>query len=276
MEATVEAAAVTERYEAIFRAIGRRLRPSLVACVAAVIGVAVIWTAVTPALAVALRDVGSILSFGIIIGGYAVAIVIIPTGVQLLVLSDEDLALVEGFNAYAMLEMEHAPGRSRLMRWHQRNAKSALRWFLTHEAYEPHRVRALLWAGRMDEAATAIGALATDYPEQRFQREIASALLAFVKGEESSLADAYREFESIPPGPERDYAALVIAFESARRLLALGGEWRKPLVDARRKFQRLPRGASYWDRFRAGLPVVAAVILVGVLAGLSMSGFWIE
>jgi hypothetical protein len=267
MEASVEAAAVSQRYEAIFRAIGRRLRPSTFACVAAVIGTTIVWTAVTPWLAVALRGLGPTLSLALIIGGFAVAVVVIPTGVQLLVLSNEDLALVEGFNAYAMLDLEHAPVRSRLLRWHQRNAKSALKWVLTHDTDEPHRVRALVWAGRVDEAASTIGAMATDHPEQRFHREISIALLAFVKGEESSLADAYREFESIPPGLERDYAALVIAFESSRRLLALGEDWRKPLIEARRQFQRLPKGASYWDRVRAGLPFVAGAILVGVVIG---------
>ena len=272
MEFRDEAATRKQRYEAIFRAVIRRLRPSTIGCTAATVVTALVWAWVgLPAVlgATTLFDPFAALVFWL--AGFAALVLIIPSAVQYALLSPDDRALVEGYNAYAILDFEHAPTRPRFPRWTQRNSTAALRWFESHQAFPPHRVRALLWAGKLEEAEVLIESLPQDYPNQRFQRAVAQALLEFVRDGDSSLEDARHQLSAIAEGPERTYSDLVLAFEEARLTLERGGEWREPLIRARRQIAALPRGASFRDRVRAGIPVVAGLVVGGAVLGAVIS-----
>ncbi len=272
MQSPTDLATIRARSEALPRALVRQLRGSTIACVVTVVIVSVAWALVAvPAFVTTVAgDPG--LTLVLALAGFAVAVVLIPTAVQLLVLSDDDRAMAEGYNAFAVLDQQRAPALPTFAMWRMRTPEAVLRWMDDHPTYEPHRVRALLGAGRVDEAMERLAGLPTASPEDRFQRDILESFADFVRGGTGSLIPAFGTLDEITAGPERDYAQATLAFETARRSLATGGDWRRPLIECRRRFgTELPKGASYWDRFRAGIPIVLAVIFGGALVGLFIS-----
>jgi hypothetical protein len=260
---------VRARFEALGKALYRRLRPALMVCIGATVGVSVIWAfGIAPLLATTFGDDNPLLALVLTVVGLAAAVLLIPSGLQLLVLSKSDREMIEGYNAFAMLDQSHLIDRPRFLRWSQRNPEASLAWMASHRFYPPHLALSLLWAGRVDDARAVIAGFPSEYAHQRFQKEVLTALVAFLCEEPSDLQAARAELELIPEGPERDYARALMAVESARRELDRGGDWPALLIDLRRSLQPLPPGASIADQFRMGVPIVLAVIGIGSLVGL--------
>jgi hypothetical protein len=275
VDASPDEAMVATRFEALGRAIGQRFKRSTYACLIAVAVVTVAWTLVAVPLIVLAFISVPFVALSVAIAGYAVAVILLPSALQLAVMSRDDLALGEGYNVYAMLEQQHAPSLPRfLLAFRMRSANSTLKWMDTHPTFEPQRIRALMWAGRLADASERIERLPSERAEDRFQKEVLRALMSFLLGREAGLAAAFREAEAIQPGSERLYAEATLAIETARRLQDSGGDWARPVIELRRRLTSLPRGASYRDRLMAGIPAVLGAVVVGSIFGVLITFTW--
>ena len=254
-----------KRYEAIYRAVGRRnlltvgvcLVATGLACVAFIVLVVPV---VIPALPGGVHPYVLLL---VTMAIFLVGVTVLPTAAQLLLLPPRWLRAVEALNAVALNEHERwlrssghrAPrlisvGRAR--RWIQKNPGIG----------GIGRIRLLIWAGELNAAAQVAAGLPRTTAKQRFDRALLQALIEFVATGRADLEAARAEMALIDTPQERDEARLDLALEEARLALAAGDDWIAPLAAGRSAVTALPRGASLRERFLGSLPSTAAMILV--------------
>lgn len=256
-----------ERYEAIFRAIGRHVRWALYACLGATLLLSFAFVLVAGTVRSWLPpSTPDWLAYVVMIVPFFVVVGVVPNLVSLLILRGEPARAIEVLNAVALGEVEEwkaVTGRKppRLL-----NRRQVRRWLRRNEGQGTRlRTRLQLWAGQLGEAAASINEMPVQQPSQAFHQALLADLLKFVATGSADLSAARADLRAIPPSPDLDHAKLSLAFEEARLAHAEGKPWLVVLADARGDVQRLPRGASIRDRLIASLPMNVAVFgIIGV------------
>ena len=147
----------------------------------------------------------------------------------------------------------------------------ARRWLEEHPtAPDAHRVDVLLLAGETSQARLVAEGLPARTPMERFERALQLEYAARVTGAAEN-ADLAAAAAALDDPTERRRAVAAFAVTRAGRVAGDGGDWREPLVEARRELGREP--ASTFARSR----LVRQVALVYVVVGAALCGlqvFW--
>ena len=140
-------------------------------------------------------------------------------------------------------------------------APAARRWLEGHpETPETglHRVDVLLFAGEVEEARAVAERMPLGTAWQRFERELQREYVARAAGDEenAALADAA---EALTDPRERRTADVSVATGTAVRAAAAGGDWRRPLAEARQRLGSEARGTFYRSRLARQVGYVFAI-----------------
>jgi hypothetical protein len=255
----------TRRYEAIFRAVGRRNLVTVVVCVAATALVTAAFVvfvvpAVVPLLPGGMHPYVALLATMAI---FLVGVTLLPTVAQLVLLPRPWLRAVEALNATTLNERARwlrAAGQP-LPRLFSRG--HARRWIRNNPGVGGiGRIRLLVWTGELNAAAQVAAGLPRSNAKERFDRALIQALIEFVATGRADLDAARAELAMIEAPQERDEARLDLAVEESRLALAAGQDWVGPLAVARAAVDELPSGATLRERFLASLPSTVVLILV--------------
>ncbi|MDQ2689036.1 MAG: hypothetical protein M3Y29_02015 [Chloroflexota bacterium] len=112
----------------------------------------------------------------------------------------------------------------------------AARWAATQPETDSNRgvhAEVHLMLGDLDAARAVIERLPAGTPRERFDRALFEAIVAYQATGIADASAARSAAAEIPPGPEAVEAQVSLATFEARRRLP-DGDWRAPLVDARR------------------------------------------
>jgi hypothetical protein len=245
-----------ERYEAIFRAIGRPVRYGLLLCIGTSLLLAFAFGVSSGFLAPLLPDEWPRwLVFLVLMAPFGVAVILLPNLTQLLVINGKTLRAIEAVNAFGFGEAEEYTARARRKPPILANADKARAWLQRGEGYGTRvRTRILIWAGELPAAAEVIAAMPVTSPADAFHRSLLRQLVAYVATGSMDLSDARAALVRIPASRDRDHALVALAFEEARLDLDRGNDFLRRLADVREGLTDLPRGASIGDRFIANLP----------------------
>ncbi len=125
-----------------------------------------------------------------------------------------------------------------------------------------------------DAARAAIERMPDASPRDRFAREMSGAMLRFHRDADPDVTAARAAADALPPGPEAVEAQVALATLEARRRLP-DGDWREPLVTARRLIPESDTTILLRDHgsvlfrmlLRVGWPILALLLLMTLLAG---------
>ena len=256
-----------ERYEAVFRAIGRPVRNGVLLCIGTSLLVAFAF-GITSGLIAPLfpDDWPRWLTFLVLMVPFGVAVILLPNLAQLLVINGKTLRAIEAMNALGFEADEYTAktgGKPPILA----NANRARRWLQRGEGYGTRlRIRILIWAGELPAAADVIAAMPVTSPADAFHKSLLRQLVEYVATGSMDLSEPRATLERIPASRDRDHAAVALAFEEARLYLDRGDDYMSHLAVARERLAGLPRGASIGDRFIANLP--SSVGIFAVIAAL--------
>jgi hypothetical protein len=253
-----------ERYEAIFRAIGKPVRNGILLCIGATIVVATAFGVVSALFGPDFpRDWPSWVVYLVLMIPFGIAVLLIPNFAQLLVINGRTARAIEAFNVVGLGELAAymaATGRKppTLL-----NDKAARRWLKRGEGYGTRlRIRILIWAGELDAASETIAGMRPSTPAEAFHQALLRQVVEFVATGTMDLSGPRAALERISPGPERDLALTTLAMDEARLDIVNGDDHLQRLADARAQVAELPKGASIRDRFVANMPSSVATFAV--------------
>jgi hypothetical protein len=259
------------RYTGIYAALQwRSLRYTLV-CTAVTIGAALVaslWL-VPIVVPTALAALPLPVAIGALLGLLFVVVGVLPSLLQIAVTPKQERRAFEAWNAYALMDRQRWAATAGAVPRGFRTPERGLGWIERHPASDPlQRVRLLLWAGRLDEAA---GELA-NWPETGSWPALREQVRAVAEHQRTGAADLSRAREATDAlAPDDDYARIGLAIEEARQLHAAGHRWWPPLAEVRERLRALPPGASIGARLLSGLRVSAVAIAIGAVAGVLLS-----
>lgn len=260
MAGTVE----QERYEAIFRAIGRPVRNGLLMCIGTSLVVAFAF-GITSGLIAPLfpDDWPRWLTFMVLVVPFGVAVIILPNVAQLLVINRKTLRAIEAMNAFGFGEAQEYIAKSGRKPPILANRNKARRWLRRGEGYGTRvRTRILIWADELAASAEVIAAMPVASPADAFHQSLLRQLVECTATGSMDLSEARAALERISASRDRDHAVVALAFEEARLDLDRGDDFLRRLADVRERLADLPRGASIGDRFIANLPTSVGIFAV--------------
>jgi hypothetical protein len=244
------------RYEAVFRAVGRRVLASYLACIGTTLVLTVgylltvgFWVGLTPG------SWPSTLRWAAIVLPFLAAIIVIPTAVQLLLVRGRVGQAIETWNVFALSETVAYTAATGRRPPTLRNAKAARAWLNRGEGHGTRmRVRCLLWVGAVDAAAEVTAHLPDESPADAFHASLLRELVEYCATGTMSLSSPRAALARIPPGADSRAAIAGLALEESRLQLDHTGDWVGPMADARAAVAPLPNGASIGSRILASLP----------------------
>jgi hypothetical protein len=136
-----------------------------------------------------------------------------------------------------------------------------------------------LMRGDWDAARAAIDRMPDASPRDRFAREMSDAMLRFYRDGDADVTAARAAADALPPGTEAVEARVALATLEARRRLP-DGDWREPLVQARRLIPESDTAILLRDHgavlfrmlLRVGWPILALLLLLTLLLGPMVDG----
>jgi len=155
-------------------------------------------------------------------------------------------------------------------------------WIASHPEADANRevhVELQLMRGDWEAARAAIERLPHASPRDRFTREMLDAMLRYQMSGDADDRAARSAADAIPPGIDAVEARLALATLEARRRLP-GGDWREPLVAARRLIPESDTTILLRDHgavtfsvlLRVGWPILALLLLMTLLIGPMVDG----
>lgn len=249
-----------ERYEAIFRAIGKPVRNGILLCIGTTILLAFVFGVASAFFRPDFPpDWPSWLVFLVLMVPFGIAVLFIPNFAQLLVINGRTARAIEAFNVVGLGELAAYTAATGRKPPTLLNDKAARRWLKRGEGYGTRlRTRILMWAGELDAAAETIAGMRPSTPAEAFHQALLRQEVEFVATGTMDLSGPRATLERIPPGPEHDFALTTLAMDEARLDVARGGDHLQRLADARTQVAELPKGASIRDRFVSSLPTSVA------------------
>ncbi len=136
-----------------------------------------------------------------------------------------------------------------------------------------------LMRGDWDAARAAIERIPADTPRDRFSREAADALLRYHRDGDTDVTAARAAADALPPGADAIEARLALATIEARSRLP-NGDWREPLIEARRLIPESDTTILLRDHgavvfrmiLRTGWPILALLLVMTLLLGPMVDG----
>jgi hypothetical protein len=136
-----------------------------------------------------------------------------------------------------------------------------------------------LMRGDWDAARAAIERMPAASPRDRFARAMADAMLRFHRDADPDVGAARAAADALPPGTDAIEARVALATLEARRRLP-DGDWRAPLVEARRLIPESDTAILLRDHgavlfrmlLRAGWPILALLLVLTLLIGPTVDG----
>ena len=209
------------------------------------------------------RDWPAWLVFIVLMIPFGIAVLVIPSLAQLLVINGRTARAIEAVNVVALGELAAYTAATGRKPPALVSAKAARRWLKRGEGYGTRfRVRILIWAGELAAAAETIAGMRPSTPADVFHQELLRQVVEFVATGSMDLSEARAALERVPPGPERDLARANLAMDEARLDLDRGQDHLQRLADVRGQIAALPKGASIRDRFVASVPTSVATFAV--------------
>jgi len=145
------------------------------------------------------------------------------------------------------------PGTSRAAeRWIERHPEAA------HELQQG--VDVLLMAGEYEQAAEAARRLPTETAWERFSRELQIDHVLRVLGSNVERPGVRAAADELENPEERMEADALLAWADANRRVLAGGDWREPLVAARRQLGAHADGTLMRSRLAAMYAIVLAMV----------------
>ena len=253
-----------ERVEALGRAFWGRMRRGLYVCWGTTVVVAFAFGVAAGFFRDDLpSDWPRWLVFAALVLPFLLAMMVIPALAQWLVMRGRDIAVFEAWNTYALAEAADYRAVTGRNPPTMATAGQTRRWLSRNEGYGTrNRIRALIWAGELSAAAESLAGFPVREPIDGFHKALLRQAIEYAATGRMDLTEARAELDRVPPSPEREAAAVALAFEGARLVQDRGGDWLQPLADARAAITTLPKGASVLDRLVAGLPLSFVVMTV--------------
>jgi hypothetical protein len=257
------------RYEAIYKAVGRRSRNAVLLCLAATAAIALIYLMwLAPPMARLLAETGlpRWLTAGLQTGVFLSVAGALPNLAQLIVVRGDTAAAFEAFNAWGLAESERAKRAGTPLRAFRR-AEQVQPWLDAHpDAPRPIRIRLLTWGGAIDEARRELAELPIQAPVEAFERALLTYMVDFVATGVGDLRPAGQAIANVPAA-DYGWARLALALEQARAAHHVGDRWEKPLAVARRDVN-VPHAATIAGRFISGWRVYALIVVGGTILSI--------
>ena len=174
-------------------------------------------------------------------------------------------------------EFERAFGSTNAIRGFPTTPEAIGPWIASHPETDANReahVELHLMRGDWDAARTAIERLPDTSPRDRFTRDLLDAMLRYQMTGDADDSAARLAVDAIPPGPDAVEARVALATLEARRRLP-HGDWREPLVEARRVIPesdtvillRDHGAVLFGTLLRVGWPILALLLIMTLVLG---------
>jgi hypothetical protein len=253
-----------ERIEALGRALWRRFRAGLFVCWGTMVVVAFAFGVAAGFFRDDLpSDWPRWLVFAALVLPFLLAMMVIPSLAQWLVMRGRDVAVFEAVNTFALAEAADYRALTGRTMPTVASIGQARRWLSRNEGYGTrHRIRTLIWAGELSASAGSLAGFPVREPIDGFHKALLRQVIEYAATGRMDLTEARAELDRVPPSPEREAAAVALALEEARLVHDRDGDWLQTLADARAAITTLPKGASVMDRIVAGLPLSLVIMTV--------------